>query len=190
MQRLRAMLREVGWSDQSQRVAGWLNPVVASPAAPLESMAALEAYLGPGPSKRLLARLLNAGIWAGAATAAYTIAIANMGRANETVEPAYATPPPSRLVSGSAERLLPFEDLGQQGRRYVTDVLTPQLIGQVMGEAAVAQPIRVYVGFNSQPVYQTGRAELALAELARSGAFDRSVLLLVSPPAPDGSTTP
>jgi uncharacterized membrane protein len=141
----------------------------------------LEAYLGPGPSKRLLARLLNAGIWAGAATAAYNIAIANIGRANETVEPAYDTPPPSRLVSGSAESLLPFEDLGQQGRRYVTDVLTPQLIGQVMGEAAVAQPIRVYVGFNSQPVYQTGRAELALAELARSGAFDRSVLLLVSP---------
>ena len=43
-----------------------------------------------------------------------------------------------------------------------------------MGEAAVAHPIRTYVGFNSQPIYQTGRAELALAELDRTGAFDRS----------------
>jgi uncharacterized membrane protein len=37
------------------------------------------------------------------------------------------------------------------------------------------------VGFNSEPLYQTGRAELALAELARTGAFDRSHLLLISP---------
>jgi uncharacterized membrane protein len=50
-----------------------------------------------------------------------------------------------------------------------------------MGEPALAHPIRAYVGFNSEPLYQTGRAELALAELDRTGAFDRSVLLLISP---------
>jgi uncharacterized membrane protein len=50
-----------------------------------------------------------------------------------------------------------------------------------MGEEAVAHPIRTYVGFNSQPLYQTGRAELALQELDRTGAFDRSWLLLISP---------
>jgi uncharacterized membrane protein len=60
-------------------------------------------------------------------------------------------------------------------------VVTPQLIKQVMGEDAVAHPIRVYVGFDSEPLYQTGRAELALSELARTGAFDRKWLLLVSP---------
>jgi uncharacterized membrane protein len=140
-----------------------------------------ESYFGPGPSKRLLARLVNVGIWAGGATAAYNAGVAYVGRANERVEPAYSSPPPSPLLSGSADSLLPFDDLGQQGRRFVTDVVTPQLIQQVMGEEAVAQPIRVYVGFNSQPVYQTGRAELALAELDRTGAFDRSYLLLVSP---------
>jgi uncharacterized membrane protein len=50
-----------------------------------------------------------------------------------------------------------------------------------MEEPAAAQPIRTYVGFNSEPLYQTGRAELALAELERTGAFDRSHLLLISP---------
>ena len=121
------------------------------------------------------------GVWAGAATAAYNAGVAYVGRANEKVEPGYATPPASPLVSGSPESLLPFADLGQQGRRYVTDVVTPELIEQVMGEQAVAHPIRTYVGFNSEPLYQTGRAELALAELDRTGAFDRSYLLLVSP---------
>ena len=145
------------------------------------SRGALESYFGPGPGKRLLARAVNAGIWAGAATAAYNAGIAYIGRANEKVEAAYATPPPSPLVSGSSESLLPFGDLGQQGRRYVTDVVTPELIKEVLGEEAVAQPIRTYVGFNSQPLYPTGRAELALAELDRTGAFDRSWLLLVSP---------
>ena len=120
-------------------------------------------------------------MWAGAATATYNAGVAYVGRANEKVEPGYATAPASPLVSGSAESLLPFADLGQQGRRYVTDVVTPELIEQVMGEPAVAHPIRTYVGFNSEPLYQTGRAELALAELDRTGAFDRSYLLLVSP---------
>jgi uncharacterized membrane protein len=145
------------------------------------SRGALESYFGPGPSKRLLARVVNAGIWAAGATAAYNAGVAYVGRANEKVEPAYATPPASPLLSGSPDSLVPFADLGQQGRRFVTDVVTPELIEEVMGEPAVAQPIRTYVGFNSEPLYQTGRAELALAELDRAGAFDRSYLLLVSP---------
>jgi uncharacterized membrane protein len=142
---------------------------------------AMESYFGPGPTKRLLARLANAGIWAVGATALYNVGVAYVGRANEKVEPGYATPPVSALVSGSDGSLLPFADLGQQGRRYVTDVVTPELIEQVMGEPARDHPIRAYVGFNSEPLYQTGRAELALAELERAGAFDRSVLLLISP---------
>ncbi|HEX3212335.1 MAG TPA: alpha/beta-hydrolase N-terminal domain-containing protein, partial [Actinomycetota bacterium] len=114
---------------------------------------ALESYFGPGPSKRVVARLVNAGVWAGAATAAYNAGVAYVGRANEKVDPGYATPPASPLVSGSEQSLLPFADLGQQGRRYVTDVVTPELIQDVMGEEAVAHPIRAYVGFNSEPLY-------------------------------------
>jgi uncharacterized membrane protein len=145
------------------------------------SRGAMESYFGPGPSRRVLARLANAGLWALGATAVYNAGVAYVGRANEKVEPAYSTPPASPLVSGGADSLLPFADLGQQGRRYVTDVVTPELIEEVMGEQALAHPIRAYVGFNSEPIYQSGRAELALAELDRTGAFDRSYLLLVSP---------
>jgi uncharacterized membrane protein len=142
---------------------------------------AFESYFGPGRSKRVLARLANTAVWAGAATVGYNAGVAYVGRANEKLEAGYATPPVSPLLSGSPDSLLPFLDLGQQGRRFVTDVVTPELIAEVMQEPAVAHPIRTYIGFNSEPLYQTGRAELALEELARTGAFDRSTLLLISP---------
>jgi uncharacterized membrane protein len=145
------------------------------------SRSALVSYFGSGRSKRVLARLVNAGLWAAGASAAYSAGVAYVGRANQKLEGGYGIPPTSPLVSGSPDSLLPYADLGQQGRRFVTDVVTPELIQEVMGEEAVTHPIRTYVGFNSEPLYQTGRAELALAELGRTGAFDRSHLLLVSP---------
>jgi len=43
---LRSLVGEAGWSDRARRLAGWLNPVVASPAMPLETFAALDA-IGP-----------------------------------------------------------------------------------------------------------------------------------------------
>jgi hypothetical protein len=55
------------------------------------SRGALESYLGPGPSKRALARLVDAGLWAGAAAATYSAGVAYVGRANQKLEP--ATPP-------------------------------------------------------------------------------------------------
>jgi uncharacterized membrane protein len=142
---------------------------------------ALVRYLGPGWSKGFLARLANAGLWALGSTAAFNGFIGYVGRANERLEPGYSMPPTSPLVSGGPHSVCSFDELGLQGRRFVSHALTEQQIHDVMGEPAVSEPIRVYVGFNSQPVYQTGRAELALEELARTGAFERSYLLLVAP---------
>lgn len=138
-------------------------------------------YLGHSVPRQVLARSLNAGIWALGVSTAYNAGVGYVGRANEKVEPGYATPPATPLASGSADSVSPFADLGQQGRRYVTDVLTPEVITEVMGEPAVAHPIRVFVGYDSEPVYATGRAELALEELERTGAYDRRWLLLVAP---------
>ena len=138
-------------------------------------------YLGPGWSKNVMGRAINAGIWAGAAVAGYNAGVGKLTKSNDKVEPGYATPPTAPEVSGSPGSVSSFEELGLQGRRYVIDVLTPDLIEEVMGEPAKAQPIRAFIGFNTEPLYSTGRAELALAELDRTGAFDRSYLLLVSP---------
>ncbi|MEN8235418.1 MAG: alpha/beta-hydrolase family protein [Actinomycetota bacterium] len=147
----------------------------------LASRDGIVRYLGPGPTKRVIGGLANAAIWAGGATALYNAGVGYIGRANEKIEPAYAMPPVSPLVSGSDESLSPFVDLGLQGRRYVTDVVSPEMIEDVLGEVATATPIRVFVGYNSEPMYTMGRTEMAVAELERTGAFDRSHLLLISP---------
>jgi uncharacterized membrane protein len=141
----------------------------------------LVRYLGPGLAKNALGRAGNAALWSAGAAWLYNAGVGYIGRANERVEPGYTVPPTSNLVSGSPDSQSPFEDLGQQGRRYVTDVVTPDLIQEVLHEPAMAHPIRVFVGYNSEPLYPAGRAELALEELERTGAFDRSYLLLVSP---------
>lgn len=141
----------------------------------------LRTYLGPGVGKHQIGRAANAALWAAAASGAYNAAIAAIGQSNEKMERPFAGPPASPLVSGSAQSLSPFSELGQQGRRYVSEAVTTERIEEVVGEPAVAEPIRTFVGFNSAPLYTSGRAELALAELDRTGAFDRSYLLLVSP---------
>jgi hypothetical protein len=75
---------------------------------------ALESYFGPGRSKRTLARLVNAGLWAAGLSGAYSAGVAYVGRANQKVEGGYEAPPASSLVSGSPDSLLPYADLGQQ----------------------------------------------------------------------------
>jgi uncharacterized membrane protein len=71
--------------------------------------------------------------------------------------------------------------VGLQGRRFLTDVVTPDQIESTLGEKAKAHPIRAFVGVNSEPLYPSGRSEMMLDELERLGAFDREYLLLVNP---------
>ena len=138
-------------------------------------------YLGPGWSKNVMGRVINAALWAGGAVTLYNAGVGYLTKSNDKVEPGYATRPTAPEVSGSQDSVSTFEELGLQGRRYVVDVLTPEVIEETLGEPAKAHPIRAFIGFNSEPLYSSGRAEMALAELERTGAFDRSYLLLVSP---------
>jgi uncharacterized membrane protein len=138
-------------------------------------------FYGPMWRHQIVARGVHAGLWGGALTAAYRYGVQRIARANEKVEPAYSEVPTSPLVSGTEDSYSKFADLGMQGRRYVTDVVDRRLIETTMGEPALAEPVRVYIGYDSEPTYREGRAELALAELERTGAFDRSYLLLISP---------
>jgi len=162
---------------------GWATYAVGSGLAKgyVGSRNSLVRYLGPGRTKRAIAGLANAAMWVGATVSLYNAGVGYVGRANEKVEPSYAMPPISPLVSGSKDSTSPFTRLGLQGRRYVTDVVSPDMIEEVLDEPAAETPIRVFVGYNSEPMYSMGRTEMAMAELERTGAFDRSNLLLISP---------
>ncbi len=138
-------------------------------------------YFGDDPTHRLIGRVVNAAVWAGGVSAIYAFGVGFIARSNEKIEPAYSEPPSNVFVSGGPNSISPFDELGLQGRRYVSDVMTPELIEETLGEEAVAHPIRAYIGYNSEPMYSTGRSEMALEELDRLGAFDRKYLLLFSP---------
>lgn len=97
----------------------------------------------------------------------------------EQFEPAVSKIPSSNLVSGSAESFASWGTLSVQGRRHIADQRTVEDIEEVMGEKAM-EPIRVFVGMDSAQT-ESERAEMAIAELRRTNAFDREYLVVISP---------
>jgi uncharacterized membrane protein len=98
----------------------------------------------------------------------------------EHAEPGLGQTPNDAYVSGGIVSAVPFATLSREGRRHVIARTRAQFIERVMGEVALAEPVRVYVGLASAPTMQE-RVALALDEVDRLGALDRSLLLLVSP---------
>ncbi|MFV0632835.1 alpha/beta hydrolase [Demequina sp.] len=88
------------------------------------------------------------------------------------------TQPSSELRSGSPESAVDFDSLGRQGRSFVSSGPSAEEIDTVTGADAM-EPIRVYVGLRSADTLHE-RADLLLAELQRTGAFEREVLVLVT----------
>ncbi len=85
--------------------------------------------------------------------------------------------PTTALRSGGPGSLVEWADLGRQGRTFVMGGPSARAIAGFTGEPAL-EPIRVYVGMDNAPSPQQ-RAELAVAELERTGAFDRAKLVIV-----------
>src|SRR6185312_12216915 len=53
-------------------------------------------------------------------------------------------------------------------------------IATVTGHPALATPVQVYVGLDAAPT-AAERVDLALAEMDRTGAWDRKLIMLISP---------
>lgn len=86
--------------------------------------------------------------------------------------------PSSPAKSGGPESVVSWEDMGRQGRAFVSTGPSAADIDTFTGGGAL-EPIRVYVGLKSAETLQE-RANLVLDELKRSGAFDRKVLVLAT----------
>lgn len=91
----------------------------------------------------------------------------------------FGTPPANPDLSGSAASLIGWQTIGRDGRVYVATGPTAAEIAAVTGRPAI-QPLRTYVGLRSAETLED-RARLALAEMQRIGAFDRSVLVVIMP---------
>lgn len=82
----------------------------------------------------------------------------------------------STYVSGSPDSLVAWDDLGYQGRNFTGSVLTKEQISSFTGREAM-DPVRIYVGRASGSDYAE-QAKLAVAELDRTGGFDREILAI------------
>lgn len=91
--------------------------------------------------------------------------------------------PASPLRSGAAASLVSWQSLGRRGRTFVAGGPTAAQLERLTGRPAL-DPIRVYAGTASAPSFQA-QADLVLAELKRTAAFDRAVIA-VGVPAGDG----
>ncbi len=147
----------------------------------VSSRDSISAYIGDSPGHAFIGRTINVAIWGAGAVAGYGAVVSRLSKHNGKMETNFNTPPSNEYVSGGPNSIAPFNELGLQGRRFVTEVVPPDVIEETLGEPAKAHPIRAYVGVESEPIYATGRSELMLNEMERLGVFDREYLLLVSP---------
>jgi uncharacterized membrane protein len=139
------------------------------------------ASLLPGDERiwQLAGRVCELALLVAAVAQMYRRASIRVEAGTETIEPAVSEPPPVPFVSGGKKSLVPWDTLGREGRRHVETYMHRAWIEEVMQEPAI-DPIRVYVGLDSAPT-EVDRVNLAIAELRRTGAFDRELLIAVSP---------
>ncbi|MFC6235669.1 alpha/beta-hydrolase family protein, partial [Leucobacter soli] len=151
---------------------------------------------------RLIARVLPLKVAVALGTvlavwAAYALVNGVMvGRVAETLDATYLAindefstdvPAPELAeVSGGPGSAVSWESLGRQGRVFIANTPTREEIGGFLSQTGArndfgpyfipAQPIRVYIG--SGPEHQDLDAQVAqaVAELERTGAFERAVL--------------
>lgn len=88
-------------------------------------------------------------------------------------------PPEDPRMTGSVESLIDWAAMGKYGREFITNGPDAEDIADFTGRPAL-DPIRVYVGRANGDTPRE-RAELALAELIRQGAFEREILIVASP---------
>ncbi len=134
---------------------------------------------GPASAWRIAGHAAVLGIVGGLGALAVGKAAGAFERSNHKLEPAYDTPPTMPNVSGGPGSLVGFDVLGRQGRRFVSEAVPAATITEVTGAPAV-DPIRVYVGTPAGATIDE-RVQLAMGELERTGAFERSMLVFASP---------
>jgi uncharacterized membrane protein len=98
-------------------------------------------------------------------------------RREEVIEPAYPLPPSSDHVSCGPRSEVAFEDIGKEGRRFVTMRLSTSEIEAVVGGPAV-DPVRIVVPDHGSA---GERAQLAVRELRATGGTERSLICVASP---------
>jgi uncharacterized membrane protein len=96
----------------------------------------------------------------------------------DTSTPDGVEQPESGTRSGSPESLVPWDELGRQGRVFVAEGPSAAAIGEFTGGEAT-EPIRTYAGIAAAEDAEQ-RAQRAVDDLERAGGFEREYLLVAT----------
>jgi len=141
----------------------------------------MERRLGVPPTvARFSGDALATAVWVLGVRSAYQSITTGLARYDRVVDPGYDQPPATTERSGGPTSEVPWSRLGRQGRRFITDVPSVETIEEVMGQPAVAEPVRIFVGYDAARSAEA-RVALAMSELRRTSAFDRSILIVSAP---------
>ncbi|MEX1209571.1 MAG: alpha/beta-hydrolase family protein [Candidatus Nanopelagicales bacterium] len=105
---------------------------------------------------------------------------ARLEGAGREIESGFSIPPTLHTVSGGPGSHVDFATVGREGARFVGSSVPADVVEQVTGSMPRMEAIRVFVGVDSAATAEE-RVALALEELRRTAAYDRSVLLIGSP---------
>jgi uncharacterized membrane protein len=94
----------------------------------------------------------------------------------DAATPAGLSQPQIAEKSGSPASLAPWDSLGYQGRSFVGSGPHAAELARLNGKPA-KEPIRLYAGLHTAPD-DRGRLAVLLAELERTGAFTRKLLII------------
>jgi uncharacterized membrane protein len=167
----------------------------AAVSAGLHGMAIAEGLFARGLAAGIRRVAPGAGPVAGVVghAAALGVTVAGLGAGMEyldrrseaggsAIDAAYTTAPEVGTVSGGPASVVAWPSLGREGVRFVNLALTRQEIAEVTGSPVgeVKAPVRAFAGLASGASVDV-RVDLVMEDLARLGAFERSVLCVASP---------
>lgn len=109
---------------------------------------------------------------------AVRMADSSYAAAQHLTDPAMG-PPAESWRSGGPESLVSWDLMGKPGRDFVQGGPRADAIAAFTGRPAL-EPLRIYVGLAQEKDAET-RAQVALDEMIRVGAFNRKILVLASP---------
>jgi uncharacterized membrane protein len=137
---------------------------------------------GAAPVAGLIGRAVVLGVTMAGLAAAVEYLHRRADTGGSAIDAAYTTPPDTGTVSGGPASVVAWPSLSREGVRFVNLALTRQEIADVTGMPVgqVKAPVRAFVGLASGPTVDV-RVDLMMEDLARLGAFERSVLCVASP---------
>lgn len=81
--------------------------------------------------------------------------------------------------SGGPNSVISWEDIGRNGKRFLTAGPDQAEIAEFTGRPAL-QPIRIYAGYDTGDNFEE-RAAIAVEDLIRAGGFERTALVVATP---------